>query len=154
MTTATATIAAAAADLAAKDAAAAEARRRLAAAQEIHDALSVQSSAESRAADQAKRAAAAPDAWRAVLALLAAEEKLLNQADQLVIGLQAIDAERARSQDVRQLAGVGAQRVGVIIRDPFRHAAAAAARRRGNLARDRAAALEGLAQAVGDAVGR
>ncbi len=149
MTTAPATIAAAAAEIAALDAAAAEARRRLAVAREIHDALSVQSSAEARAADQAKRTAAAPDAWRALLDLLAAEEKLLNQADALLIGLQAIDAEKARSQGVRQLAGVSAQRVGMIVREPFRHAAAAAARRRGNLARDRAAALEGLAQAVG-----
>ena len=73
----------------------------------------------------------------------------MNQADALLIGLQAIDAEKARSQGVRQLAGVSAQRVGMIVREPIRHAAAAAARRRGNLARDRAAALEGLAQAVG-----
>ena len=154
MTTAPATIAAAAAEIAALDAAAAEARKRLLAAQEIHDALSVQTAAESRAAVQAKRDAAAPEAWRAVLSLLAAEEKLLDQADQLVIGLEAIDAERPRSQEARSLAGVGQLRVGLAIRDPFKHAAFIAAKRRANLARDRADALKGLSDALGGAEGR
>ena len=145
---------AAAADLATLEAATKDARQRIAAAREARERLTVQSAADDRAAVQAKRDAAAPEAWRAVLSLLAAEEKLLDQADQLVIGLEAIDAERPRSQEARSLAGVGQLRVGLAIRDPFKHAAFIAAKRRANLARDRADALKGLSDALGGAEGR
>ena len=139
---------AAAADLATLEAATKDARQRIAAAREARERLTDLSAADDRAAVQAKRDAAAPEAWRAVLSLLAAEEKLLDMADQLVIGLEAIDAARPRSQEARTLAGVGTLRVGMIIRQPFRHAAVIAAKRRPNLERDRAAALAALSDAV------
>ena len=137
-----------AADLATLEAATKDARQRIAAAREARERLTVQSAADDRAAVQAKRDAAAPEAWRSVLSLLAAEEKLLDMADQLVIGLEAIDAARPRIQDARTLAGVGPLRVGLMIRAPFKQAAFVAAKRRTNLERDRAAALKGLSEAM------
>ncbi len=138
------------AEAAAAEAEARAARERVATARAAAIAAAQGSAAEIRARAIAERRAARPAALAAVLDLAEREERLIDAAAALAVGLAELERTAAASSDLRARAGVDNPRVGLVLAQPIRQLVKAAEQRRRSLARVIKDARQAMAEAARD----